>query len=235
MSKDFKFAEVYTDVNWIGKNYGHYLVAPVGEKGTGAERTSNEAWWKWSYERRQQDSQNTNITLSDEFSKVGSKVSKAFSDSDTESDSSTALNKVCEVVYKKNKDFLSYEGNSSDSKTKLKNDLWKYCSILGEVKTIIEVGEKYDDNTRGKDDTNSKKFIAITGNDKFWEIRNEEFYKNSGDKSRSKTTGTSSKFKTDSADSKKLSIKDICKEAYKSKTSEDASYPSSEINIFCVL
>ncbi|GCE63056.1 hypothetical protein MHSWG343_00340 [Candidatus Mycoplasma haematohominis] len=232
LSEDSTFS-TYTTDSWIGKTYGRYLVAPIGSKAVGDATANNEKWWKWSYERWQKDFKLKKDSLSDEF-KDESKVGSAFS---AESSSTTALNKVCEVVYKKDKNTITPADRTPDNKIKLKNDLFKYCSILGEMKTISEVGESnYNNSTKGKDETNAKKLVSVIGNDKFWEIRNEEFYANdNGAKSKSKATGGSSKFKAKSAETPRPKIRDICGEAYNSQTSDTSEYPSGEVDIFCVL
>ncbi|WP_216082670.1 hypothetical protein [Candidatus Mycoplasma haematohominis] len=232
LSEDTTFSAENT--NLIGKLYGKYLVAPLGSKGDGDSKTDNRKWWEQSYKRWKEASQPTNNDLSNEF-KSSNQVSKAFSDNASEPDSSKALNKVCETIYKKENSEITFE-DASNNKTKLKNDLFKYCSILGEVKTIGEVsGESYDPNTNyGGDSTNVKKFIAVTGNDKFWEIRNKEFYADSGDKSNSQAS-ESSKFKSESKKTSKPNIRDICKAAYGSAKTNNTDYPDAEINKFCVL
>ncbi|GCE63077.1 hypothetical protein [Candidatus Mycoplasma haematohominis] len=238
------FSQAYENANGVGKLYGKYLVAPYGSRGNGVSqnvtRPDNKDWWEWSYKRWKWDSEKIGDSLSIEF-KDDKKINAAFSDSTTTSNASPkALNQVCDDVYKGNQDSITPEENFSGNKTKLKNDLWKYCSILGEVKTIAEVSaETYDGtNKKGADATNIKKFIAITGNDKFWEIRNQEFYatSNPGEKSRSKATSDSSKFKTDSDGTSKKNIRNICQEAYKFEKSNGTDYyPDAEISRFCVL
>ncbi|WP_216082617.1 hypothetical protein, partial [Candidatus Mycoplasma haematohominis] len=101
--------------------------------------------------------------------------------------------------------------------------------------TISEAGENYD-NKKGGDSTNKKTFISATGNDKFWKIRNEEFYADGdGEKNKSKAKGASSKFKAESVEADKPEIRKICEEAYESTTEEGTSYPIADVNIFCVL
>ncbi|WP_216082643.1 hypothetical protein [Candidatus Mycoplasma haematohominis] len=237
LSSEDNFSSVYPNAGLIGKEYGNYLVSPIGSKTKEKVTIDNKKWWEWSYKRWKKDFENqqAKVNLSNEF-KDGDKVSKAFSDSTTESDSSTALNRVCESVYKKDKSLLAFEPGTTDNKIRLKNDLFKYCSIFGELKTIGEVStETYEDNTKGKVDANIKKFIATTGNDKFWAKRNEEFYAGAGDKSKSQATGSSSKFKTKSAGNPKPEIKEICREAYESNTSGDNGYPDDEVSRFCTL
>ncbi|WP_216082644.1 hypothetical protein [Candidatus Mycoplasma haematohominis] len=218
--KDSTLISDYETGSLIGKEYGNYLVSPIGSREEGGVTINNRDWWEWSYKRWQEDSGKRGDDFSDAF-KGSDKVSKAFSN-----DTSKALNKVCEAVYKQEKSKIT-------STAKLKRDLFKYCSILGEVKTISEAGEVYNDNTKGKDGANSKKFIAVEGNDKFWKVRNDEFYAAEGDKSKSQAKTPSSKFKSDSE--KNLNVKDICWEAYKSLKSDSTNYPDTEINKFCVL
>ncbi|GCE63065.1 hypothetical protein [Candidatus Mycoplasma haematohominis] len=230
-------SSAYTEGDKIGKAYKNYLVAPIGSKTTGGVTTNNEAWWKWSYKRWQADSGSRNNVLSTEFEN-DKKINSAFSSTiPSPTVSPKALNQVCEDIYKQDKSSLIPVGNATENKTKLKNDLFKYCSILGEVKTISEVEDAdYGENTKGKDATNSKKFVAVKGNDKFWEIRNKEFYgDDSGEKSKSKSTVGTSKFKAKSVETPRPKIRDICEEAYRSGKDESTDYPSAEVNIFCVL
>ncbi|GCE63050.1 hypothetical protein [Candidatus Mycoplasma haematohominis] len=230
LHQDDGFNTDYTDNNFIGKKYSKYLVAPIGSKGAEGSKTNNREWWAWSYARWQKDSKPQDNDLSTEF-KGGSKVGSAFSDA---SDSSTALNKVCEAVYKKNKSEITSSGTSPDNQAKLKRDLFKYCSILGEVKTISEVGKTYGNSTKGQVDANKKTFIAIKGNDKFWEERNKEFYATSGDKSNSSAT-EGSKFKTEPQTTTKPNVRDICEKAYESSTSDTTNYPVADVSKFCTL
>ncbi|GCE63064.1 hypothetical protein [Candidatus Mycoplasma haematohominis] len=238
LSSEANFSSSYATSGWIGKEYGHYLVSPIGSQTKEDATIDNKKWWEWSYKRWQKDFKSKKGSLSDEF-KDDKKINSSFSETaPSEGTSPKALNKVCEAVYQGTKDSITPEENFSGNKTKLKNDLFKYCSILGEVKTIGEASTKtYGATEKGGDSTKNKGFIAVTGNDKFWEIRNKEFYEglDSDKKSRSKAAGQSSKFKTDSEGNSKQNIRDICGAAYKSQTSEDESYPISEINIFCVL
>ncbi|GCE63069.1 hypothetical protein [Candidatus Mycoplasma haematohominis] len=237
LSRDSKFNEGYGTGDKIGKDYGDYLVAPIGENGTGGTKTNNRDWWEWSYKRWHADSKSKSGDLSDEF-KSSNQVSKAFSDITSESDSSKALNKVCEVVYKQQKSTITSTGSSPDNPARLKRDLFKYCSVLGEVKTISEVSEETytTASTYGNLPENTKKFIAVTGNDKFWKVRNDEFYATSdiGEKNKSKAS-SGSKFETEPKTNSKPSVRDICREAYKSSSSNNTNYPSDDVNKFCTL
>ncbi|GCE63061.1 hypothetical protein [Candidatus Mycoplasma haematohominis] len=236
LSKDSTFDTEYKNTSNIGKEYGNYLVAPIGSREEEGVTKNNEAWWQWSYKRWKADSDKQNDNLSDEF-KDSKKIDSAFSKSAATSDSPKALNKVCEDVYKKTKDSVIPAGSSTEDKTKLKNDLFKYCSILGELKTISEVvTETYvGANKKGADPTNSKKFMAATANNKFWEIRNKEFYAGGdGEKSKSKATGNS-KFKNGLDGNPNSNVRDICAQAYESGTSDTADYPIADVERFCVL
>ncbi|GCE63053.1 hypothetical protein MHSWG343_00310 [Candidatus Mycoplasma haematohominis] len=218
----------------VGKLYENYLVSPVDSKESGGTTINNQKWWEWSYKRWQADSGKENNNLSVEF-KNSQKINSPFSGITVTEDSPKALNQVCEAVYKQNKSTIITLESSPDNPTKLKRDLFKYCSILGEVKTISEAGENYD-NKKGGDSTNKKTFISVTGNDKFWKIRNEEFYADgNGAKSKSKATGESSKFKVKSAETDKPEIRKICEGAYESTKEEQTNYPIADVNIFCVL
>ncbi|WP_216082642.1 hypothetical protein [Candidatus Mycoplasma haematohominis] len=231
------FSSVYSTADWIGKEYKNYLVAPIGSKGEGNLKTDNQKWWEWSYKRWQADSGKTDNDLSDEF-KNKDKVSSDFSDSTATSNTSPkALNKVCEAVYKQNKSTITTLESSPDNQSRLKRDLFKYCSVLGEVKTISEAKEAYGSNTKGKEDANVKKFVAVNGNDKFWQVRNEEFYTDGdGDKSKSKVTDNSSnEFKVKSSENSRSEIRVICKEAYESGTTDTQNYPSADVEKFCTL
>ncbi|GCE63070.1 hypothetical protein MHSWG343_00480 [Candidatus Mycoplasma haematohominis] len=239
LSQNSEFKTEYGTDGKIGKDYGNYLVAPFGDTSAskdGQIKENNRKWWEQSYENWKRDSENSSQTLSEEF-KDTSKVSKAFSDSTDVSDSSTALNRVCKSIYVKEKSTITLNTGSTGNEVKLKRDLFKYCSILGEVKTISEAEEIYNTDTKGKEDANAKKFIAVNGNDKFWAKRNEEFndISNAGEKSRSKSTVTTSKFKTGLEGNLKSSVKDICQEAYKSSKDNQIDYPTAEVDIFCTL
>ncbi|GCE63066.1 hypothetical protein [Candidatus Mycoplasma haematohominis] len=231
---EFNSSSVYATAGLIGKDYGHYLVAPIGSRGENDSKIDNQKWWKRSYERWQEDSKSANNSLSAEFK--NGQINSPFSSSAATSDSPKALNQVCEAVYKKNKSSLGYEANAADNPTKLKNDLFRYCSIFGELKTIGEVStETYANTKKGFDSAKIKIFIAVTGNDKFWEIRNKEFYAADGDKSKSNAKGNSSKFKEKSEANPNSKIRDICREAYESDKSDANNYPDDEISRFCVL
>ncbi|WP_216082673.1 hypothetical protein [Candidatus Mycoplasma haematohominis] len=238
LSADSKFNTDYSTNNLIGKDYGNYLVAPVGSTTTGTVETNNKAWWDWSYKRWQRDFANQNSNLSEEF-KNESKVSSAFSDV---SNSSTALNKVCEAVYKKAKTEITSE-DTPNNKAKLRNDLFKYCSIFGEsFKTISEVEEEksnYGSGNFGSDNTHSKTLIAVTGNDKFWAKRNEEFYSSTGNKKGDDSASKFFKKFYDENKTKKKNIRERCKEAYKKPSSTAASADESpnlgEVTKFCAI
>ncbi|GCE63076.1 hypothetical protein MHSWG343_00540 [Candidatus Mycoplasma haematohominis] len=238
LSADSKFNTDYSTNNLIGKDYGNYLVAPVGSTTTETAETNNKAWWDWSYKRWKRDFANPNSNLSEEF-KDASKVGSAFSDA---SSSSAALNKVCEAVYKKAKTEITSE-DTPNNKAKLRNDLFKYCSIFGEsFKTISEVEEEksnYGSGNFGSDNTHSKTLIAVTGNDKFWAKRNEEFYSSTGNKKGDDSASKFFKKFYDENKTKKKNIRERCKEAYKKPSSTAASADESpnlgEVTKFCAI
>ncbi|GCE63058.1 hypothetical protein [Candidatus Mycoplasma haematohominis] len=240
LSSEANFSSGYATSGWIGKGYGHYLVSPIGSQTKGNVTIDNKKWWEWSYENWKRDLANSPGTLSEEFNGTN-KVSKAFLDSTSVSDSSTSLNKVCKFVYEQDKSKITPSANPAGNEVKLKNNLFKYCSILGEVKTISDVSkETYGNDTNyGGNPENAKKFVAITGNDKFWNKRSEEFYSNKGSKRGDDDTSKFfKKFYVDNKNEKK-NIRGRCEEAYRKQSSStestDASPSLAEITKFCAI
>ncbi|WP_216083248.1 hypothetical protein [Candidatus Mycoplasma haematohominis] len=231
-----KSSDKVSDTAHIGNVYGDYLIAPFGDNGN-----DNKEWWDWSYRRWQADSENKNITLSGNFDK--NVVKSSYRGKNETSGEEKSLNKICQTVYEKAKTEINKEANKPE-KERLKNDLWKYCSVFGEApKTVSDIGtENYGTGTFGED--KKDKLIGITGNDGFWKVKNKEFFER-GDNNQG--TGNGLTQATDSLfydlyDSKNKGsrgdLRNTCGAAYRvNKTSQPTEPKVTETNLlkFCTL
>ncbi|GCE63492.1 hypothetical protein MHSWG343_04890 [Candidatus Mycoplasma haematohominis] len=215
----------------VGKDYGNYLVGVYGD--TKDIKDRNKKWWEWSHKQFEYDLKNDRGSLSSEFfdnSQNKSKVSGAYKSSSqkTIGDSPKALNEVCDGIYKgKTKDEVE---QTSTNNTNLSKNLWKYCSHL-RTRPVLLNNEGYEDETIGKDATHKDEAVATKGydsnssNEKFWRLRNDEFFGSKGKEGTGREATEDGIFKTlyDKKNKYKTSkdtIKDVCEQVYSRKTAE---------------
>ncbi|GCE63804.1 hypothetical protein MHSWG343_08110 [Candidatus Mycoplasma haematohominis] len=245
LSKTSNFDSTYSEDKHIGKRYGNYLVAPFGGVIEGS-KSENRGWWKRAYERWSNDSSVTTTSLSSEFGKDNVKSGyKTEKEKGTNDDKS--LNKVCKSVYlKKQDDHLDPKANSTDNKHKLWNDLWKYCSVLEGVPELLNATT--DNTTFLKKEEFKHKAVAVTyanskATDRFWEIRNDEFFGADGKNGLGHGISDSifaTLYGKKSSRNENDTVKNICKEAYEREISkaQEANKPKikeEEIKKFCYL
>ncbi|GCE63538.1 hypothetical protein MHSWG343_05350 [Candidatus Mycoplasma haematohominis] len=239
--KDYE--KTYTE-NTIGKLYGDYLVAPFGlskNDGNVDKSKDNKSWWEISYRNFETDG-----ASSDDFKKV-EKVDKSFVDKDSQDNKS--LNKVCETVYKKASTEVDVTEPAKETpQSKLRKDLFKYCSFLGKEPTTISNKEKekktyLDVQSYGA--TQASKLVSVTdnGNYLFWVTQTKLFFEAKGDRSGSKDTDSKSIFKKlfDENKDKNKSwdlVKNACKTAYSKKGEDSAATdkaPKESVFRYCSL
>lgn len=219
LNKDTNFAATYNTENTIGKDYGQYL--------TGIEE-ANKQWWEEAYKKYEADKSGTS-SLHEIFS--SGKVNAAYN---SETNNTTALNKVCETAYKKNSTTdVDFSATGSDDKHKLTANILKYCSPLGKIPVIIanNGGTTYAENTAGKQG-NTKKLVSMAGteNDGFWKAQ-QEWFKGKGSGS---LDTYFNQFFSGSESAKTLNdgqtIKKICEETYTKEVTTDATTEKPKID-----
>ncbi|GCE63797.1 hypothetical protein MHSWG343_08040 [Candidatus Mycoplasma haematohominis] len=236
-----------TDYNdKIGQEYGKYLVGVYGNTSEAKDR--NKKWWEWSYKQYQYDVKYRSTEFHEIFYKTGQeKITSAYKDSKNKSTSSPkALNEVCDDVYKKDK--VDIKPTSDATKNKLNKNLWKYCSSLAPKLVFLSDTSGYEDGKLGHKTDHHGKAVATKGysgsssNDKFWELKNEEFFgAGEGDgKGNSATENGIFKelYKKKSNRASSDTIKNTCEAAYSKKTTEASTNPTvneSDIKKFCYL
>lgn len=223
LTSDTDFANTYTGK--VGEKYGMYFIGVID--------SNNQKWWESSYQTYAEDSAKTGSdarSFSTSFSK--DQVTSAYSTSDTK-----ALNKVCEVAYKKTLtaevDFSSPAG--TENKHKLAADILRYCSPLTQLPvTIQENDDTYTgENMIGKQG-HTKKLVKATGteNEKFWNVQNK-WFQTQGNVNPQPDAYFGQFFegeenaKTLKADK---NIKQICEEAYKKEAVETATTEKPKID-----
>ncbi|GCE63524.1 hypothetical protein MHSWG343_05210 [Candidatus Mycoplasma haematohominis] len=223
LSEMDRFKEVYTEKTF-GRIYGKYLIDP----------NKDEAWWNkqykdvWSkdYEPQAASTVQTNDSLSVEFKKT-EKVDKAFGASgDTK-----ALNRVCEIAYKKDsKEHIKPESGSDSTKQKYREAIWKYCSIFGkELLTVKDGGgNSLDAGKIGKAKEAVLASVNSPNNNEFWKRRQKEFFYGGDNKEgigkdadKEKEFGQLYKEK-DSKSETEGALKGVCENVYGKATSETA-------------
>lgn len=211
----------------IGKKYSYFLAGVYGVAGDRKGNKRNEIWWKLSYKAWKEDSK---TDLSPEFGqgKISTPYANYEGPDKEAADTNKTLNLVCKKVYEKQA--TTIEGPEQD-KVKLKRDLLKYCSPLGQAPVTISVAgttDSYQDaNSYGKDNPTKLVDPDNDTNKLFWELKNLEFF-GIGSK-----TGIGANLKEENSLFKKFyeikpkrnkqqesepkleQIKDICKKAYK--------------------
>ncbi|GCE63988.1 hypothetical protein MHSWG343_09960 [Candidatus Mycoplasma haematohominis] len=235
LTKEDGYSETYGDNSTkIGKLYGNYLVAPYGlvpktnNNNSGEVVENNKKWWEKTYEVFKKD----NASSNDFKGKVSGAYDNRAVTASTETNK--ALNKICEGVYgKESTDIkVSTTGTESDQ-SKLRKDLFKYCSFLGEEPTTIDTTkeESYSDNeSYGK--KHETKLIGTKGNDIFWETRNKEFFgaKDENGIGHGLTENTDSLFHglyATKGKSNQGNIRETCQKAYELKESGDVNKPTA--------
>lgn len=199
LAKDEFFEkELYFNTRFGGV-YKNYMVGVNG----------NKDWWNWSFERLLKDEKvSRHFQAHKKFWHIS--VNSGYSPREVDL---YALNQVCGRIYKS--DRYKVKKNPGDSDFSLE-DVWKYCSALGEMPKTISDVEGRQSERYNKESVGYKvrwKLVDTRTNDLFWKIRNQEFYV---------AKDTHLKYPVDVTDAffyeKWLKgnehIRDICEEAY---------------------
>ncbi|WP_216083569.1 hypothetical protein [Candidatus Mycoplasma haematohominis] len=211
--KDMKgFSTSYANTTFGGK-YGRYLLDPA----------YNKSGWEDAHKR-------LSSAKSEEFNGSG-KVTEAHSTS-----TATALNKVCEVAFKKTYSDIS-------SKANYLSDIWTYCSILkSEPKLVSSTEKSYSGKFGGKDGIKDN-LVSVSDADKaanesFWNLRNKEFF----DEISSESIGSLAQgsifvdlYRKENRNKDVDNIREACKSAYGTTDSETDKVTDQDLKLFCYL
>ncbi|WP_216083566.1 hypothetical protein [Candidatus Mycoplasma haematohominis] len=222
------FTSRYSSTTFFAHKYKKYLVDP--------EDSRNRWWWEERYQNLKDaiaDS-SKNIKLDEVFYKTNeNKVTVAFGNA------ATSLNKVCGVVFGED------ESNWSSSPNK-KSNVWTYCSILKEEPKLISTTDGFETGKFGGDTNHHNKAVSAKPNEEFnkefWDLRNREFFGESGKDGTGNNASEKSLFKELYAKKPKRgdsdNIKSVCHEAYDQHKSQGETEPKvkdEDIKRFCYL
>ncbi|GCE63494.1 hypothetical protein [Candidatus Mycoplasma haematohominis] len=217
------FSSTYTSPKF-GHAYGKYLVDP----------TKNQKWWEWSF--------NYLLSKAESLSSEFQKVKNAYS---SDSNSDAHLNKVCETAFKLDKTDLEV-----DNKSQYLDNVWRFCSLALNKPVTIEKSQDKDSYSSpaspekiGHKHKSTLISIKNPDNDRFWELRDKEFFEATGAKSGSQAEENSffKKFYETNHTKKenRPSLKSKCQAAYEQEdndsTSTETQAKTSEVTKFCAL
>lgn len=200
-----------------GGVYGKYLVGVhKTAKDPSKNSQSNDSWWEWAYEK---------YKLANTAKGKFSKITKATGEEDS------ALKQVCKKAYEQVKvnDGESFSNivptNDSVAPNQFsETDIWRFCSIIGvKPKTLAEAQyDTYPNDSNGGINSDKKVFISIDAreNTNFWNYQ-EKTLKSQIDESKDKFFSSK----------KSKQIKEICRDAYNVKLSENGGVEGATINL----